>query len=380
MKYQIVFAALLFPLILLAQNNQTIRAFKAEKLYVKGLELYQSGNVRGAITTFDEVIALDRNHGQVYQAKGDAFYELGDYDEAIESYTIAAEQYPDNANIRNSLGVAAAQMGMFRASESYFLEALQIDPNLASARRNLERAQLKINEGSTTPDIGYAWEDDPIRPSGNQPSSGWGDPWEDSYDNSDRPSGQPFNDPYGNNNSGSNTWGTGFIDDPYGNNQGQPSDNNQGFDRNPTRQPWEREPRDQRKTTFSRDRGEIHVTYRTDPFIHIDQVKITPNSTLVIFNVQSISRDPFLISLEAPDSPDALMITDRQFQKKYRLKNIRLDGWPNEPYELRPGENKPIVAEFERIPDDFFFFHIIEGESPSPGAWDFYDVELVTGR
>ncbi|MEL7342481.1 MAG: tetratricopeptide repeat protein, partial [Bacteroidota bacterium] len=149
MKRHIFIIALLLPVLALAQENQTIRAFKAEKLYVRGLEQYQNGDIRGAIQTFDQVISLDRNHGQVYQAKGDALYELGDFDEAIESYNIAAQQYPDNANIRNSLGVAAGQMGMYRAAESYFLEALQIDPNLASAKRNLERAQIKIREGST---------------------------------------------------------------------------------------------------------------------------------------------------------------------------------------------------------------------------------------
>ena len=86
MKRLLFLTALLIPLSIWAQENQTIRAFKAEKLYVRGLELYQNGDVRGAIQTFDQVIALDRNHAQVYQAKGDAFFELGDYDEAIGFY------------------------------------------------------------------------------------------------------------------------------------------------------------------------------------------------------------------------------------------------------------------------------------------------------
>lgn len=379
MKRQIFFLALLLPVLSIAQENQTIRAFKAEKLYVRGLELYQSGNIRGAIETFDQVIALDRNHAQVYQAKGDAFYELGDFDEAIESYTIAAQQYPDNANIRNSLGVAAGQMGMYRAAESYFLEALQIDPNLTSASRNLERAQLKIREGSTAADIGYNWDDDPIRPSGNPVSSGgstptWGEPWTPDPVTNDpltRPNSNPDTDPI---------WGGGFTDqssttiDP---NTGRPLPSVRPEE---PALPWERPGRDPRKTTFSRDRGEINVTYRTDPFVHIDQVKITATSTLVIFNVQSVSRESFLISLEAPGSTGALMITDRQFNRAYRLKSVRLDGWPQEPYELRPGENKPIIVEFERIPDDLYFFHIVEGETPSAGSWDFYDVELVPGQ
>lgn len=386
MKRHIFIIALLLPVLALAQENQTIRAFKAEKLYVRGLEQYQNGDIRGAIQTFDQVISLDRNHGQVYQAKGDALYELGDFDEAIESYNIAAQQYPDNANIRNSLGVAAGQMGMYRAAESYFLEALQIDPNLASAKRNLERAQIKIREGSTAADQSYAWDDSPIRPTypnngtqGSGNSDSWGEPWnEDS--NTGNQSDSPFDRP-NSNNTYDDSWGTGYTNVPSRDQSGNPVGNTSTFNdpRPPVTPalPWERPARDPRKTTFSRDKGEINVTYSTDPFVHIDQVKITSTSTLVIFTVQSVSRDPFMISLEGPGSPEALMITDRQFNRAYRLKNVRLDGWPQEPYELRPGENKPIIVEFERIPDDLHYFHIVEGESPNPGSWDFYDIELI---
>lgn len=379
MKRHLFIIALLLPVLSVAQENQTIRAFKAEKLYVRGLEQYQNGDIRGAISTFDQVISLDRMHAQVYQAKGDAFYEMGDFDEAIENYTVAAQQYPDNANLRNSLGVAAGQMGMYRAAESYFLEALQIDPSLASARRNLERAQLKLREGSSATDQGYSWDDGPARPAnpssanqGGTVGDSWGAPWSSGFD-SNTPSDAPYDRP------ANNPWGTGYTNLPANNPSGRPDGHSPG--QLPPSQmpalPWERPARDPAKTTYSRDRGEIRVAYSTDPFVHVDQIKITSNSTLVIFTIQSVSRDPFLISLEGPGSSDALMITDRQFNRAYRLKNVRLDGWPETPYELRPGEHKPIIVEFERIPDDLHYFHIVEGESPSPGSWDFYDIELT---
>ncbi len=411
MKATLFLFALLLPFCLISQENQTIRAFKAEKLYVRGLELYQNGDVRGAIQTFDQVISLDRDHGQVYQAKGDALFELGDYDKAIESYAIAAQQYPGNASLRNSLGVAAAQLGMYRAAESYFLEALQVDPALAAAKRNLERAQLKLREGSNEPSAGYTWDDQPIRPSTTPSfasgtstvSNGWGEPWDNrpsnngnfnsnspypsnNFSNSTNPTtiypsnsfpsnnSFPPNDPYPDNSPSGSGWSNSYVT------PASPVENNQGatpLERGEPAPPWVRPDRDARKTTFSRDRAEVNVTYRSDPFVHVDQVRITENSTLVAFTVQSISRSPFLIALEAPGTPGALMITDRQFERAYRLKNIRLDGWPNEPYELRPGENKLIIAEFERIPADMYFFHIIEGESPNAGTWDFFDVELV---
>lgn len=377
MKRLFFLLPLLSFLAVTAQDNQTIRAFKAEKLYVQGLQLYQNGNVRGAIETFDQVIALDRNHGQVYQAKGDAYFELGDFDKAIESYAIAAQQYPNNASIRNSMGVSAASMTMYRAAESYFLEALQIDPAYAAAKRNLEKTQLLLREGNNGP-TSNPWDEPPVRPSSTITTtvpSTWGTPWPSTEPGGTASGYPPSSDPW-NSSSGGTTdpiWNTGFRPTGTVNSDPLPATPVRGTPLNP----WEREDRNSRQTIYSRERGQVNVTYRTDPFVNIEQVRITENSTLVSFTVQSISKDPFPISLAGVGSPEALMITDRQFGRAYRLKNIRLEGWPIEPYELRPGETKMIIAEFERIPADLHFFHIVEGEIPSQGSWDFYDVELV---
>ncbi len=381
MKRLLFLLPLLCFLALSAQENQTIRAFKAEKLYVQGLQMYQNGNVRGAIETFDQVIALDRNHGQVYQAKGDAYFELGDFDKAIESYAIAAQQYPSNASIRNSMGVSAASMTMYRAAESYFLEALQIDPAYAAAQRNLEKTQLLLREGTNTPN-NDPWTGPPARPTqviANAPG-GWGDQWPaqqpqqgtDPWGSSSTTT-DPYNNPFPDNTVGG--WSGGYVD---GANTPNTPPTSALPQRGEPALPWERPDRDPRQTIYSRERGQVNVTYRTDPFVNIEQVRITENSTLVSFTVQSISKDPFPVSLAGVGSPEAMMITDRQFGRAYRLKNIRLEGWPAEPYELRPGETKMIIAEFERIPSDLHFFHIVEGEIPSQGSWDFYDVELVT--
>lgn len=387
----------LLPLFAWAQSNSTIRAFKAEKLYVRALQQYQQGDIRGAIQTFDEVIALDRNHPQAYNAKGDALFELGDFDEAIRSYDIAAQQYPDNASIRNSMGVAAAQMGTFRAAQSYFLEALQIDPNFAAARRNLELAELKMREGNTASNASLSWDDTPVTdytygsnlggntngnsnayPGSSNPSN---DPWGDggtgsnsSWDNNSNWN----NDPYSNSND--NGWNDGFIDNgnPRNDNWGTGTNLATGGNTTAPRQPWERPNRNLNQNTYSADRDQLAIGYHSDPYVEIEQVRVTETGTLVSFVVSSLGDDKFPIELAGPGSPEAMYLTDRGFQRVYRLKDIKnFDGWPNEAYELQPGENKWFIAEFERIPNDLYYFHVLEGEQGEPGAWDFYDVELI---
>ncbi|MEL6853149.1 MAG: hypothetical protein AAFP92_31855, partial [Bacteroidota bacterium] len=54
----------------------------------------------------------------------------------------------------------------------------------------------------------------------------------------------------------------------------------------------------------------------------------------------------------------------------------RLSGWPDKPFTLKPGKGLTFHAEFERLPDDLHFFHLLEGSGEREGSWDFYDIEL----
>ena len=142
MKRIILTALLAFPILLLAQPNATIKAFKAEKLFVQGKTFYENSNYQSAISIFDQVADLDPEHQTVYELRGAAFFKLGDYNSAIEDYELAARPHPQNAEIRNSMGVAAAYLRQYRAAAAYFYEALQIEPNHDGAKTNLDIALI----------------------------------------------------------------------------------------------------------------------------------------------------------------------------------------------------------------------------------------------
>ncbi|MEZ4776297.1 MAG: tetratricopeptide repeat protein [Bacteroidia bacterium] len=349
MKRFILTTLIAVPLCMLAQPNATIRAFKAEKKFAEGRSNYDNGDYRAAIKVFDEVADLDPDHQTVYELRGESYYKLENYEAAIEDYSRAAKQHPDNAELRNSLGVASANMGQYRAAASYFYEALQIDPNHEYARRNLDIANRKLREygdGSSQNSNSSSSYNNSVQDYNKNPNNG-----DYGLFDTNNPRDNSNNGSWNVSNSG-NSGATPLVDRP---------------DTPVTTKPRER--------TYPQNK--ILVGNQADPYVTIEQVKITQNATLITFKVQSVGTKVFPIFLDKKGGANALYISDRAYKRSFRLTDVRsLQGWPEKPYMLQPGQDKFFTAEFERIDDDIVFFHILEGQSNREGAWDFWDVEL----
>jgi Flp pilus assembly protein TadD len=52
---------------------------------------------------------------------------------------------PDDANVEANLGAALAEMGRFPEAKAHFERALQIDPNQAIAKENLEALRKEVS-------------------------------------------------------------------------------------------------------------------------------------------------------------------------------------------------------------------------------------------
>ncbi|MDX2285210.1 MAG: tetratricopeptide repeat protein [Bacteroidia bacterium] len=325
---------MLIPIWLFAQPNPTIQAFKAEKRFLEGRSLFDSRDFRGAIGVFQEVVSLNPDHEQVHEFLGEAYYELGSYQEAIDHYAIAAGQHPNNAEIRNSMGVAAAKLNLYDAAVAYFYDALQIDPGNQSARKNLEIARQRQQS-----------------------------PYASNY-----PSTQPVR-------PGSGTY------DPYPYTPSYPPASSPGTQQPPSRpasQPAVQPAKDPNATYTFNDKQFRIGGRQSDPFVQIQQIKLTPAATQVTFTVEAVGSKDFKLALGRVGSSGALYLTDRFFKRTYKLRTIRnLPGWPEQPTTLRPGGRLMFVAEFDRLDEDVTFFHLLEGQTPKSGYWNFYDVELI---
>ncbi|MEL6672388.1 MAG: tetratricopeptide repeat protein [Bacteroidota bacterium] len=373
---------LLVPFFTFAQRP-IIERFKAERLFVKGLKEYQGGNYSQAITTLDEVISMDNRHDKAFELRGDAQYALKNYEAAIENYYQAVDLHPEDGTLWFNMGVAAAQNRNYPAAANFFLKTLEIEPDNQKAEEYYQKAKLKADQnGGEFPDpysdwvannsnyYNYGQPNQPYGGSYDQPYDPYGTGGGDPYGTGDQstPYNNPYNNPY-------DPYGSDPQKDPYGTN---PYGNNDpyGTTKNPTTTRSEVGGRLPREVSGEQS-YKPKVGWQTDQYLTIKNIKITERSTLITFHIVSTSRQSFPIQLDDIGGANAWYLTDREFKERYELRDIkRLSGWPDKPFTLKPGKGLTFHAEFERLPDDLHFFHLLEGSGEREGSWDFYDIEL----
>ena len=344
MKRTLIAILLAFPCLYLAQPNPTIQAFEAEKLFLKGRTFFDTGDIRSAVSIFDQVIALDPGHLSVFEMRGEAHYALGNYSQALADYQESARQQPSNAELRNSMGVTAAKLNMYNAANAYFNEALQIDPSHAAATDNLALTQQRLSQQDP-------FQQGPFQ--GGTVASG-----------TPRPGKNPALEQVKNEIKNP---GTGFNPRPSTTTPGQ---------KMPTPSIPTVKPRFPQ--TYTSQSGKIKVGDQTDPFLRITKIEVTQTSTKVHFELESTSTEAFPVMLDDKSGSNPLYITDQNMRQTFQLKRIiGLPNWPKEVFMLPPGRTVPFVAEFEKIRDDMYSFHILEGRKERKGSWDFWDIKVM---
>lgn len=101
---------------------------KAENFYQTGMELLASGDVDRAIVSFRNVFRFDGEHFEARKELADALYSKGNRNKAFSQYLRLAEQYPDNALVRQKLAVMAIQVQAWDQAERHGRRALELAP------------------------------------------------------------------------------------------------------------------------------------------------------------------------------------------------------------------------------------------------------------
>ena len=88
---------------------------------------------------------------------GNAYFDSGQFDRAIETYSKALGVDPNNADVRTDLGIMYRRKGEFDRAIAEFKKAAEIDPRHANSRYNLGIVLLH-DKGDIKGAI-KAWED-----------------------------------------------------------------------------------------------------------------------------------------------------------------------------------------------------------------------------
>ena len=83
-----VLASLLLVLITTACGNQ------AQQVFDEAQKFYDSGEYQKAIDSYTEAIRFDPEYEKAYYNRGDAYYDLGQYEKAVKEFTEAIRVDP----------------------------------------------------------------------------------------------------------------------------------------------------------------------------------------------------------------------------------------------------------------------------------------------
>jgi tetratricopeptide (TPR) repeat protein len=116
-------------------------------LFQAGEEARQRGNCEQAIRLYGQLIASKpvmpkSDLANVYDARGDCYFEKGDIGKAVSDYGAAIRLNPKDADAYNLRGWAHFANGEMGQAIADSTAALRLKPNLVYALRNRGRAQL----------------------------------------------------------------------------------------------------------------------------------------------------------------------------------------------------------------------------------------------
>lgn len=102
---------------------------RAEEFYQSGMELLAAGDVDRAIVSFRNVFRFNGEHFEARKELAEALYAKGDQGAAFSQYLRLAEQYPDNALVRQQLTTIAIQSQNWEGAERHGRRALELAPD-----------------------------------------------------------------------------------------------------------------------------------------------------------------------------------------------------------------------------------------------------------
>lgn len=101
---------------------------KAQNALKKGIERAEKDDQKGAIRAFNQAIKLNPNHPESYQKRGNAYYDLNEYDQALADYTKAIELNPNYTNAYFNRGLTRYDLKDLSGALADFNQVIKLQP------------------------------------------------------------------------------------------------------------------------------------------------------------------------------------------------------------------------------------------------------------
>ncbi len=97
--------------------------------YSRGNAKYELGDYEAAVADFDKAIQLESDYDVAYYKRGNAKYELGDYKDAIADYDKAIQLAGNYVIAYHKRGNAKYELGDYKDAVADYDKAIQLNPN-----------------------------------------------------------------------------------------------------------------------------------------------------------------------------------------------------------------------------------------------------------
>jgi tetratricopeptide (TPR) repeat protein len=119
-------------------------AFDAVSLNISGDKYYERGEVRTAISEFQQALRLDPHNGNVHNSLGVCYGVLGDHERALESFGRALAVDPGDYMTIYNMGLICGLQGRREAALEHFLKADALHADVFEILFQAGRLQLEM--------------------------------------------------------------------------------------------------------------------------------------------------------------------------------------------------------------------------------------------
>ncbi len=96
-----------------------------------------ASDVQSRIVGLEKMLAVNPNNAEALVQLGNDYFDMGNYEKAVEIYQRSLAVDPRNADVITDMGVAYRKMGKSKEAADAFRKTLEVDPDHALALFNL---------------------------------------------------------------------------------------------------------------------------------------------------------------------------------------------------------------------------------------------------
>ena len=117
-----------------------------DRIYARGIREMNEGSFARAISTFTEIIKLKPDFAEGWNKRATLYFMTEQYDKSLEDCDEVMKRNPYHFGALSGYGHIHIEFRLLEQAIGYFQKALQINPNMVSVVRLIERLERQLKE------------------------------------------------------------------------------------------------------------------------------------------------------------------------------------------------------------------------------------------